>query len=293
MSSKLNSMETTVEELSAAGTDAYSKNETDAKISESAANLGGMKADQTSVDAILLRMEAYEKQVQDLKDDKVAQDGKIKALEDDKAAQDGEIQDLKDDKAAQDGKIQAQDSKIAALEDALKDRRAREKSKQPAGAGTSDDAGETPRDSNGDDGAPSGATMSSGAAAAIAVSLLVVLAVGGGGFWWRQHKQQEASVLRDIAGQDRRRGAPSRTPAPAPAATNHGAAELAQRAQGLGAEEASLGAGGVRCQSPCNSNCAKLVVPTGLHRAGRRPVRHLRCRGSQSARSFGTATGFG
>ena len=86
-----------------------------------------------------------------------------------------------------------------------------------AGAGTSDDAGEPPRDSNGDDdGAPSGAKMSSGAAAAIAVSLLVLLAVGGGGFWWRQHKQQEASVLRDIAGQDRDR--PNRAGAVVPGA---------------------------------------------------------------------------
>ena len=57
MATVLNSMETAVKQLSAAGTAAYSKAATDAKISESTAKQGGTKADQTSVDAILLRME--------------------------------------------------------------------------------------------------------------------------------------------------------------------------------------------------------------------------------------------
>lgn len=81
------------------------------------------------------------------------------------------------------------------------------------------DASEIPGDSNfGDDGTPSGASMSSGAVAAVVLAL-IMLAAGGGGLWWRHHrKQQNASVLRDIAGQEHRRNtAPRRRARQAPA----------------------------------------------------------------------------
>ena len=175
MASALNSMETTVGQLSAAGASQVTAKElgkkadktyVDTELAKKAvattvtAALGkkadktyvdtelakkagattviaelGKKADQTSVDAILLRMEGYEERSQ-------AQDGKIQALETSNAEKAAKIKALEDDNAAQDAKIQdletsnaAKDSKIEALEDALKDRRAREKSKQPRRCG--------------------------------------------------------------------------------------------------------------------------------------------------------------
>ena len=117
------------------------------------------------------------------------------------------------------------EDKMDAFDERLQERQrkraaaGKESNNPAAGNGAGGDASEIPGDSNlGDDGTPSGASMSSGAVAAVVLAL-IVLAAGGGGLWWRHHrKQQDASVLRDIAGQEHRRNtAPRRRARQAPA----------------------------------------------------------------------------